>query len=74
MSESPNPATPQQVAPLLAFAAELLKAGRPADAIEYALYRANERLGIVEEIFSPSGGEHYRHMLELLSTIPWVET
>jgi tetratricopeptide (TPR) repeat protein len=33
MSESPNPATPQQVAPLLAFATELLKAGRAADAI-----------------------------------------
>src|SRR6516165_12691050 len=33
MSESPNSATPQQVAPLLAFATELLKAGRPADAI-----------------------------------------
>ena len=33
MSESPNSATPQQVAPLLAFATELLQAGRPADAI-----------------------------------------
>src|ERR1017187_4072026 len=33
MSQSPNPAAPQQVAPLLALAAELLSAGRPADAI-----------------------------------------
>jgi tetratricopeptide (TPR) repeat protein len=33
MSQSPNPAAPQQVAPLLALAAKLLKAGRPADAI-----------------------------------------
>jgi tetratricopeptide (TPR) repeat protein len=33
MSQSPNPAAPQQVAPLLALAAELLTAGRPADAI-----------------------------------------
>src|SRR6202158_3102356 len=33
MSRSPNPAAPQQVAPLLALATELLKAGRPADAI-----------------------------------------
>jgi tetratricopeptide (TPR) repeat protein len=33
MSQSPNPAAPQQVAPLLALAAELLRAGRPADAI-----------------------------------------
>jgi tetratricopeptide (TPR) repeat protein len=33
MSESPNPAAPQQVAPLLASAAKLLSAGRPADAI-----------------------------------------
>ena len=33
MSQSPNPATPQQVAPLLALATELLRAGRPADAI-----------------------------------------
>lgn len=33
MSQSPNPAVPQQVAPLLAFATELLRAGRPADAI-----------------------------------------
>jgi tetratricopeptide (TPR) repeat protein len=33
MSESPNPAAPQQVAPLLALATELLRAGRPADAI-----------------------------------------
>ncbi len=32
MSHSPNPAS-QQVAPLLALATELLKAGRPADAI-----------------------------------------
>src|SRR6202011_3093967 len=33
MSHSPNPAAPQQVAPLLALAAKLLRAGRPADAI-----------------------------------------
>src|ERR1035437_3520134 len=33
MSQSPNPAAPQQVAPLLALAAQLLRAGRPADAI-----------------------------------------
>ena len=34
MSQSPNyPAAPQQVAPLLALAARLLRAGRPADAI-----------------------------------------
>jgi tetratricopeptide (TPR) repeat protein len=33
MSQSPNPAAPQQVAPLLALASEFLRAGRPADAI-----------------------------------------
>jgi len=33
MSQSPNPAATQPVAPLLAFATELLRAGRPADAI-----------------------------------------
>jgi tetratricopeptide (TPR) repeat protein len=33
MSQSPNPAGPQQVAPLLALATKLLRAGRPADAI-----------------------------------------
>ncbi len=33
MSQYPNPAAPQQVAPLLAFATEMLRAGRPADAI-----------------------------------------
>ena len=33
MSQSPNPAAPQQVAPLLAVATKLLRAGRPADAI-----------------------------------------
>src|SRR5579864_8483698 len=33
MSQSSNPAAPQQVAPLLALATELLRAGRPADAI-----------------------------------------
>ncbi len=33
MSQSPNPASPQQVAPLLALAANMLRAGRPADAI-----------------------------------------
>jgi tetratricopeptide (TPR) repeat protein len=33
MSQSPNPAAPQQVAPLLALATQLLRAGRPADAI-----------------------------------------
>jgi len=33
MSQSPNPAVPQQVAPLLALAAKFLKAGRPVDAI-----------------------------------------
>ena len=33
MSHSPNPAAPQQVPPLLALATQLLRAGRPADAI-----------------------------------------
>jgi tetratricopeptide (TPR) repeat protein len=33
MSQSPNPSAPQQVAPLLALATRLLKAGRPEDAI-----------------------------------------
>jgi tetratricopeptide (TPR) repeat protein len=33
MSQSSNPAAPQQVAPLLALAAKFLRAGRPADAI-----------------------------------------
>jgi len=33
MSQSPNPAAAQQVAPLLALATQLLRAGRPADAI-----------------------------------------
>jgi len=33
MCQSSNPAAPQQVAPLLASATELLRAGRPADAI-----------------------------------------
>jgi tetratricopeptide (TPR) repeat protein len=33
MSQFPNPAVPQQVAPLLALATEFLRAGRPADAI-----------------------------------------
>src|SRR5580692_2861572 len=33
MSQSPNPAAPQQVAPLLALATKFLTAGRPADAI-----------------------------------------
>jgi len=33
MSQSPNPAAPQQVGPLLALATTLLRAGRPADAI-----------------------------------------
>ncbi len=33
MSQSPNPAASQQVAPLLALASEALRAGRPADAI-----------------------------------------
>jgi len=33
MSQSPNPASPPQVAPLLALAAKFLRAGRPADAI-----------------------------------------
>src|ERR1700726_832299 len=33
MSQPPNPAAPQQVPPLLALATQLLKAGRPADAI-----------------------------------------
>jgi tetratricopeptide (TPR) repeat protein len=33
MSQSPNPAAPQQVAPLLALATTFLRAGRPADAI-----------------------------------------
>ena len=34
MSQSPNAALPQQVAPLLVMATEALRAGRPADAIE----------------------------------------
>jgi len=33
MSQSPNPAAPPQVAPLLALATQFLEAGRPADAI-----------------------------------------
>jgi tetratricopeptide (TPR) repeat protein len=33
MSQSPNPAAAQQVAPLLALATQFLRAGRPADAI-----------------------------------------
>ena len=33
MSESPNPAAPQQLVPLLALATQSLQAGRPADAI-----------------------------------------
>jgi tetratricopeptide (TPR) repeat protein len=33
MSQSPDPAAPQQVAPLLALATKWLRAGRPADAI-----------------------------------------
>jgi tetratricopeptide (TPR) repeat protein len=33
MSQSPNPAAPQEVAPLLALATTLLRAGRPGDAI-----------------------------------------
>jgi len=33
MSESPNPAAPQQAVPLLALASKLLRDGRPADAI-----------------------------------------
>ena len=33
MTQSPNPAAPQQVAPLLALATKFLKAGRPGDAI-----------------------------------------
>jgi tetratricopeptide (TPR) repeat protein len=33
MSQSPNPAPPQQVSPLLALATKFLRAGRPADAI-----------------------------------------
>ncbi len=33
MSQSPNPAAPPQVAPLLALATQFLRAGRPADAI-----------------------------------------
>ena len=33
MSQSPNPVAQQQVAPLLALATQLLRAGRPADAI-----------------------------------------
>ncbi len=33
MSQSPDPAATQQVAPLLALATQLLRAGRPADAI-----------------------------------------
>jgi tetratricopeptide (TPR) repeat protein len=33
MSQTPNPAAPQQMAPLLALATQLLRVGRPADAI-----------------------------------------
>src|SRR5580700_11613689 len=33
MSQTPNPVAPQQMAPLLALATQLLRAGRPADAI-----------------------------------------
>src|SRR5215472_4232185 len=33
MSQTPNPATPQQVTPLLAFATKMLQEGKPADAI-----------------------------------------
>ncbi len=33
MSQTPNPAVPQQMAPLLALATQFLRAGRPADAI-----------------------------------------
>jgi tetratricopeptide (TPR) repeat protein len=33
MSQSPNPAAPQQVLPLLALASQFLRAGRPAEAI-----------------------------------------
>ncbi len=33
MSQSPNPAAPKQIAPLLALATKALRAGRPADAI-----------------------------------------
>ncbi|HTA41823.1 MAG TPA: hypothetical protein VK789_05210, partial [Bryobacteraceae bacterium] len=33
MSQSPNPAAPQELARLLALATEMLNAGRPADAI-----------------------------------------
>jgi tetratricopeptide (TPR) repeat protein len=33
MSQSPNPAAPQQVLPLLALATQFLRAGRPAEAI-----------------------------------------
>src|SRR5690349_2765823 len=33
MSESPNPAAPEQVVPLVALATKFLSAGRPADAI-----------------------------------------
>src|SRR5258706_15636822 len=33
MPQSPNPAAPPQVAPLLALATQLLEAGRPADAV-----------------------------------------
>jgi tetratricopeptide (TPR) repeat protein len=33
MSQSPNPAAPQQLTPLLRLATEFLRAGRPADAI-----------------------------------------
>ncbi len=39
MSQSPNPAAPQQLAPLLALATECLQAGRTEDAIE-PLHRA----------------------------------
>ena len=39
MSQSPDPAAPRDVAPLLALATEFLRAGRPADAIA-PLYEA----------------------------------
>ena len=37
----------------------------------YYLNRNSESQEIVEEIFCPSGGKHYRDMLEMLASTPW---
>lgn len=36
-----------------------------------SLRGAAEGQEIIEEIFYPSGGKHYKEMLETLSEIPW---